>query len=626
MKPTALLLVLLAQSASQPTFKSGVNFVEVDVIVTDRAGVPVRGLRRQDFEVFEDGKPVEVTTFTAVDLPAADPAAAIPPADRSGTALASNDQAEDGRVMLVVMDDYHVSFDAGRAASSRAIARKLVERMGPSDLAAVVSTSGRQNAQTEFTSDKPRLIEAIGKFFPQSEYGAGGVAAQAGTGRAGGRGAGSGFGFVNEIKARWAMDTLSKASTTLATIPHRRKAILLVSQGLPYSLEEAITNPNATGAFQAFRDFILTAQRNNIAIYPMDPCGLDLDQGCSTDSRQNLQSLAENTGGFAVINTNAPEQSIDRMIAENGSYYLVGYDSPAPPYDGKRHRIKVRIREQGLTVRARDGYVSPRKAPKTATGMAPIDALIGAPIQSRGLTMKVAAVPAPLAEKPGATVAVGIEVPSADAVRARSIEFTVIAVDANGDVRTRQRFTSNFQATATAPTGWTRLGSRVDVPPGSYQIRVAAVGADGPGGSVFTEVVVPKFTDDLALGGLSLGSPALPTVKRAEPLSGVLPLLPLATREFSGTSQIVAQLPVRASARADGPITLDARLSREDGTAVPLPAASATQRDFSGPAGAVHQVALPPRLEPGVYRLIIGATLGRERKTREIAFRIAPGP
>ena len=143
------------------------------------------------------------------------------------------------------------------------------------------------------------------------------------------------------------MDTLSKASTTLATIPHRRKAILLVSQGLPFSLEEAITNPNASGAFQALRDFILTAQRNNIAIYTMDPCGLDLDQGCSTDSRQNLQSLAENTGGFAVINTNAPEQSIDRMIAENGTYYLVGYASPAPPYDGKRHRIKVRTPRTG---------------------------------------------------------------------------------------------------------------------------------------------------------------------------------------------------------------------------------------------------------------------------------------
>ena len=62
--------------------------------------------------------------------------------------------------------------------------------MGPSDLAAVVSTSGRQNAQAEFTSDKARLIDAIGKFFPQSEYGAGGIAAPAGSGRRRSRSAG----------------------------------------------------------------------------------------------------------------------------------------------------------------------------------------------------------------------------------------------------------------------------------------------------------------------------------------------------------------------------------------------------------------------------------------------------
>jgi hypothetical protein len=256
--------------------------------------------------------------------------------------------------------------------------------------------------------------------------------------------------------------------------------------------------------------------------------------------------------------------------------------------------------------------------------MAAIDALIGGPIQARGLTMKVAAVPAPLADKTRATVAVGIELPVADVVRAGNIDFTVIAVDASGDVRSRQRFTSSFQPTNTAPAGWARLGSRVDVPPGRYQIRVAAVGADGRGGSVFTEVVVPKFTDDLVLGGLSLGSPALTTARLAEPLAQILPLVPLATREFSGTSQIVAQLPVRTAAKAANPIKLDARLLREDGTSVPLPPAPAPQGDAAAPAGAVHQLPLPPTLEPGVYRLVVETALGPNRVTRELAFRIAP--
>ena len=79
--------------------------------------------------------------------------------------------------------------------------------------------------------------------------------------------------FVAGIKARWAMDALSSAATGLALIPHRRKAVLLVTQGLPVSVEDIITNSNASDAFQALRDFILTAQRSNIAVCTTDPAG-----------------------------------------------------------------------------------------------------------------------------------------------------------------------------------------------------------------------------------------------------------------------------------------------------------------------------------------------------------------
>ncbi len=623
MKLSALFLLLLAQAVAPPQFKSGVNFVEVDVVVADRNGVPVRGLRREDFAVTEDGKPVELLTFSAVDVPAAEPAAVIPPLDRSGTSVAANDQPQDGRVLLIVLDDYHVSFDAGRAATSRAIANKLVERMGPSDLVAVMSTSGQRSTQAEFTSDKAKLLEAIKTFFPQSENGADGIAASGFPQRAGG---GAGMSFVGGLKARWAMDTLRSAATGLALIPHRRKAVLLVTQGLPVSVEDIITNSNATDAFQALRDFILTAQRSNIAIYTMDPCGLDLDAGCSTSSRQNLQTLAEATGGFSVTNTNAPEASVDRMIAETGTYYLIGYSSPAPPYDGKRHRIKVRTREPGHQVRARESYISPRRAPQAKAAPSAIDALVEAPIQSRGLTMKIAAVPAPLATKPGATIAVGIELLAADAARAGSIDFTLVAVDSNGKVSTRQRSRSTFQAKGAPPAGWARLGSRVDVPPGRYQIRLAAVGGNGTGGSVFTEVTVPKFTNDLAIGGLSLGSPALRTEQRAEAIASVLPLVPLPTLEFPAATPLVAQLPIRATANGDAAINIETRLLRNDRDPMVLPAPAAAQVGFTGPGGAVYQVPLPPNLEAGAYRLIVDVASGRDRATREMSFRVLPKP
>ena len=126
---SAAVLVCLVQQP--PPFKSGINVVEVDVVATDKSGRPVRGLRQEDFEILEDGKPVDIVAFTPVAVPEAPASAEIPPADRSGTSFASNDQPHDGRVILIVLDDYHVALNAGRIAVSKSIAHRLVERLGP---------------------------------------------------------------------------------------------------------------------------------------------------------------------------------------------------------------------------------------------------------------------------------------------------------------------------------------------------------------------------------------------------------------------------------------------------------------------------------------------------------------
>lgn len=614
------LLLLLAQTPSQPpTFKTGVNLVEVDLVVIGSDGRPVRGLTQEDFEITEDGKAVEIATFSAVDLPAAPAGETISPPVRSGTAAATNDYPDDGRVILIVLDDYHVSFDAGRFAVSKAVARRLVERLGPSDQAAVITSSGQRSGQAEFTTDKARLLAAIDKFFPQSERGASGIA-QPASGRGGGSG---GFGFVAEIKARWAMDTLSNAARTLALIPHRRKAVLLVSQGLPMTLEQIITDPNAGGAFQALRDFIVTAQRSNIAVYPVDPCGLDLDEGCSTASRDNLRSIAEGTGGFAVTNTNAPEAGVDRLIEENGAYYLIGYYSPAPADDGKRHRIRVRTRVAGAQVRAREGYINERKAAKPASAATPLDSLIAAPIGTRGLPLRLVAVPLPLAEKPGAGVIVGIELPSAVAVRAGRVEFSLAAFDESLRSRRRQRFTSTFESRASAPSGWTRLVTRLELQPGRYHLRLAAVSPEsGTRGSVFTDVVVPRFDAPLSPGGLSLGVPAATGPAGPAPAGGGLPLLPLAAHEVAANRPVSAQLPLRVAARPGDTLSITTTLRGPDGTATRLDNASAPAAEYAGPGGGVYQIALPATLAPGEHTLTIELRMGRQQAIRELVFTV----
>ncbi len=611
----ALLFVLADQASQRPTFRTDVNLVEVDVVVVGDEGLPVRGLQQREFEVLEDGKRVEVAAFTAVDLPQAPEGAAIPAPDLSGTARGTNAQPDDGRIVLVVLDDYHISFDAGRAVAARKAVTRLIERLGPSDLAAVMTTSGSRVSRAEFTSDKARLVEAANRFFPQSEVPSRGVAEQPPAG-------GARFGFVQEFKARWAMDALSSAAKALALIPHRRKAVLLVSQGIPVSLEEIITNPSAGGAWQGLRDFILTAQRSNIAVYPVDPCGLSRDTGCSIDTQEHLHSIAEGTGGFAIVNTNAPERAVERMVAENGTYYLLGYYSPAPN-DGKRHRITVHVGRPGVHVRAREGYVSPRGNPPPAASR-PLDALVEAPIQTRGLPMRIAAVPAPLGGRPGSTIVVSIELRAEDAVGAGRIAFDAVAVDPEGHVRSRLRFMSGFEGGPRTTGQVIRVGARLDVPSGRYQIRIAAVAA-GVQGSVFTEVDVPKFDRPLSLGGLALATSSAVPAASAERLGDVLPSIPIAAREVPSSAKLVALVPVKAARNTQGEVTIRTHLIGPDGKTTVLDRTTAAASEYAGDAGKLHRVPLN-QLTPGSYRLVVRVTTGKHDARRELQFTaVVPG-
>src|SRR6188474_935765 len=100
--------LLSAQTAPEVTFKVEVNSVEEDVRVLDRQGNLVRGLTRDDFQVTENGKPQKIATFGLVDLPFAPrgkPLGSILPIEPD---VVSNQHSQDGRLYLIVLDDYHV--------------------------------------------------------------------------------------------------------------------------------------------------------------------------------------------------------------------------------------------------------------------------------------------------------------------------------------------------------------------------------------------------------------------------------------------------------------------------------------------------------------------------------------
>ena len=80
-----------AQEGPVPAFSSAVGLVRITVVVRDRSGALVRGLKREDFEVVEDGKPQTIEAFEFEDVPIErtrqpEPAAPAPPGDSFGDA------------------------------------------------------------------------------------------------------------------------------------------------------------------------------------------------------------------------------------------------------------------------------------------------------------------------------------------------------------------------------------------------------------------------------------------------------------------------------------------------------------------------------------------------------------
>src|SRR5262249_34464508 len=171
----------------------------------------------------------------------------------------------------------------------------------------------------------------------------------------------------------------------------------------------------------ATRDAIAAATRSNVAIYGIDPRGLtdlgdesieigsfpdDTSLGIGTGSlfnevrlsQDSLRVLSEETGGFAVVNKNDYTTAYQRIVEDNSTYYVLAYYPPdARP--GRLHKIDVRVTRPGLTVSARKGYVTPKKAEevKTTNSKSPstpeLREALDSPLPVSGLTIHVFAAP-----------------------------------------------------------------------------------------------------------------------------------------------------------------------------------------------------------------------------------------
>jgi VWFA-related protein len=679
-----MLLALLAQTPApqQPpvTFKVEVNYVEIDANVTDAQGNFVRTLTKDDFQITEDGKPQALTAFAMVDIPIerVDPPlyskTAIPPD------VVSNRKPFEGRVFVLVLDDLNTRFS--NTARTRGAARQFVERyVGANDIVAVVNTSGYGKSMQEFTSNRALALKAIDASMGAKADSSTSAALQDYYMNRDTPGAASNANAsFNELQrydhARNSMRTLKNLADFMNGMRGRRKAVVFFSEGLNYNVTDPFNNPHATDVQHEIRDLVAAATRANVNVYTVDPRGLSTGMedaielgGLPADGsikatdmmeeqrleHDSLRVVADETGGFAVLNQNDFRSAFSRILEDNSSYYVLGYYPTNEKLDGRFRNVQVRVLPPGLKVRSRKGYVAPvpgkkekplKGSPEERTSPALRDAL-DSPIAVSGLTISAFAAPFKGA---GANVAIALSIEvdgsglkftqTPQGLFADDLEITLFAADGSGKIKDGAH---DVVALSLKPAthdlvrqGLFRVIRRIQVPPGKYQLRIGArESGGGKVGTVVYDLDAPDFTKgNLSMSGIALASAAGSRFPTASPdpsvneFKDVLPAPPSASREFphNDTLAVFAEVYDNEN-KTPHRVEITATVLADDGKVVHTTSDVRKSEELQGATGGYGYTTKFPltAFAPGRYVLRLSATslLGKpEPVTREIEFRV----
>ena len=408
-----VLTAVVLQAQDQPTFRTGANYVRVDMYASVD-GKSIEDLAAEEVEVLEDGVPQKLEGFEHVQVRLAGPQESR---REPNTVEQSRQMAAEGRarVFVIFLDTYHTTIEG--SSNMRLPLIKFLDRLlGPDDMVALMTpemgasdiTLGRKTTvisnimQAQWMwGRKGRLVDDDPKEESYQQC--------YGTGR-----------LVDEMKARrrekLTLDALSDLMVHLGGIREERKALVVVTEG--WQLFRS--NPNLTAGddpanrvrpedilkrsprpapaergtstggtndrveceadrtalaaldhTQRLREITDDANRGNVTFYPVyarglvafdapigpeKPPSIREDQANLRVKQDGIRFLADNTDGTAIINTNNIDGMLQRIVDDLSSYYLFGYYSTNTKLDGRFRNITVRVKRPGAKVRARRGY------------------------------------------------------------------------------------------------------------------------------------------------------------------------------------------------------------------------------------------------------------------------------
>ncbi|MET0555247.1 MAG: VWA domain-containing protein [Vicinamibacteria bacterium] len=658
-----------AQAPARPPIlvPVGVELVQVDAVVTDQDGRYVTDLTAEDFEIVEDGKTRAIANFRYVDTGGA--ARASTPGAASAPVAPPAAAAAETRTLAVVIDDLSLGFEAN-VRMRAALGRLVDEQLAPGELVAIVRTGGGVGNLQQFTSDKRllkaaiegvpfnlagrgALVSAVATGDPASATGAASVA-QGGVAQAGG-GDGAppsdpGGAAIAAMQASLAslerrlerqrqvsvalgtLSALEAVVQALARMPGR-KSLLFVSEG--FVLVDARDDGLRVRA--RLRDVIESANRASVVIYGLDAAGLrthgagaseilrvrsdveDFVPNAASQLRElqtGIVSLAEETGGLALVNTNDLDGAVGRAFLDQRGYYLLGFEPAAGSADRRgRHQVALKVKRPGLRVRSRRTFYARTDAP--APEDTKLITTLVSPFAATDVPVRLTALFHHDPPK-GSFVRTLLHIDAhqltfetgPDGALTTRLEAAALCFGANGRLAGQAggTYPLRVKPEAAAQARASGLVLTLDIPlkPGAYQVRSAVRDlASGRAGSAFQFVEVPDVAKGgIALSGIVMSGTDGPATKTT---AAVDPAATPAVRRFAPGERVAYAFAIynAGRTRAAGAPGLDVRvgLARDGVALAAVPGPAVTVPEAGGPVPVAGALRLAPQLAPGTYTL-----------------------
>jgi len=550
LKPiTFVLTALLAAQPALPqqgaaTFSATTNVVVVNVTVTGHGGKLIENLTKDDFVLLEDGKPqplqsCELQKLDTQPLPqlAATPVLKTRPAPTphpSATPAATPAAAPrlQDRRLIVLLFDFSSMAPAEQIRAANAAIQFLNSKMTASDMVSIMTFGSNLKTVQDFTADRDLLISTIKRFHvgESSE-----LSGMADTGADSEDQSGQ---FVadetefNIFNTDRKLAALQDAARKLSLYP-QKKALVYISSGVEKTGVDNQSQLRAT---------VNTAIRSNVAFYPIDARGLlamapggDATQAGAVGSKlysgagqsslresfhnqqETLDSLAADTGGKALLDSNDLTLGITQVQNDIRSYYMLTYASLNTAEDGRYRRIVVKLAPKAAALQAKLEYRAGYYAPSAFGKMKSVDKEAQL---SQALSSDNPVTDLPLAveidyfrlAKAKYFVPISVKIPGSalsfhakGAKAATELDFIAEVRDARGQPAAAVRDTIPLkldQATAGDVTSRRQIeyDTGVTLGPGKYKLRfVARENGEGKTGTFEAAFTVPDLNAGSAL-------------------------------------------------------------------------------------------------------------------------------